>query len=129
MVEIWILDDDRGILEVIQMILEGTGYMVRVFSSTTRLKKDFKESLPDLFLFDVLLAGENGAEFAKQCKGRPLLSKIPIILMSAQGNLKEKCRISGAEDYIVKPFDIDELQEKIKKVIEENKNPSNRASV
>ncbi len=123
---VWILDDDAGILEALKIILTELNYSVRAFASETSLKKALLESVPDVFLFDVLLAGSNGAQIAKELKSRTLLANIPIILMSAQGRLRELCRLSGAEDFIEKPFNIDDLDKKIKKVVEVSCNPPNR---
>lgn len=110
--EIWVLDDDRGILESIKCILEED-YHIKTFSSPAPLFRELKTRVPQLFLFDVLLTGTTGVKVAKQIKRNPRFLSVPVILMSAQNHLVEHCRECGAIDSIEKPFNVEELVEKI----------------
>ena len=71
--------------------------------------------MPDLFLLDVMLPDGNGAEICEDLKTDIFTKHIPIIVMSAQNNSEQKAIAAFANDYISKPFDIDDVLERINK--------------
>ncbi len=112
---IWIVDDDRAILEVIQIVLEEEGYRVIPLMSEKDLMQMLKNDRPDLFLLDILLSGSDGREIAKRLKKAADTKNIPIVMMSADTRTLDKCKQTPVDDCIKKPFDIYDLIEKIKK--------------
>ncbi len=111
---IWIVDDDNAILEVTQIVLEEEGYKVVTIMSEEGLEKMLKTSRPDLLLLDILLSGSDGREIARKLKKNKKTSGIPIVMMSADIRILEKCRQTIVDDCIRKPFDIYDLVGKIK---------------
>lgn len=108
--KILVVDDDEGIVEVVQVVLEGEGYDVR-----TSLNGDcftqIENDLPDLILLDILLSGEDGREICKRLKQNPLTATIPIIILSAHSDTSKLADGSGADGFLEKPFDVDTLIE------------------
>lgn len=117
--KIWIVDDDRPILDAIDIVLKDAGYETRVFDSGIKLKQILEISRPDLILLDILLSGESGVEVCKELKHHDEHRDIPVILMSADMHLDKKYEDAGANNYLKKPFDIDALVE----LVEQHINP------
>ncbi|HSX39372.1 MAG TPA: response regulator [Candidatus Saccharimonadales bacterium] len=114
---IWILDDDESINEVIKIILEDAGFNAKIFSDATSLKKQLKKKSPDLILLDIILSGQSGVAVANELKSSEQTKNIPIILMSANPDLKAVSKQAKVESYISKPFDINYLVKQINKVL------------
>ena len=111
---IHILEDDQEIRNVIEILLEEEGYEVQLSSSFADLKKNIQDAMPDLFLLDVMLPDGNGADICKDLKEDMFTKHIPIIVMSAQNNSEKRAEEAFADDYISKPFDINDVLAKIK---------------
>jgi len=108
-----VVDDDLDILEAISLMLEDAGYTV-----TTNSKGDFIEhlqanDLPDMIILDMLLSGNDGRDIARQLKAQELTKHIPIIMISAHPKAEQEAQTSGADDFLPKPFEIDELLAKV----------------
>lgn len=115
MKKITILEDDEGIRDLIQLLLESQNYKVKAYSTIRSLEDNLKEEdYPDLFLLDYMLPDGNGLEVCHKLKDRKETSKIPVIIMSAHAELN---KMKGADDYIAKPFDIEGLTTCIQKQI------------
>lgn len=112
---VWIVDDDEGILEVTKIVLEEAGFTVRDISTAELLYSEIKKTLPDLILLDLLLSGTDGREICQRLKQNSATRQVPVVLMSADTQIQEKFREAGADDYIKKPFDIEELEGIVRK--------------
>ncbi|PHN07099.1 response regulator [Flavilitoribacter nigricans] len=111
--KIIIADDDADILEVTKIILEGYGgYEVVVIDRGDELLK-LQAPMPDLILLDLWMSGSNGEEICRQLKNNESTSSIPIIIFSANRELKGIADACGANDYLAKPYQMDGLLEKI----------------
>lgn len=112
---ILVIDDDESILDSISLILEESGYKV---SSTLkgetayRKVRDFK---PDVILLDVLMSGRDGREICKKLKNEPETKFIPVIMISAHPSAKESTKEFGADDFLSKPFQVEDLLKLVKK--------------
>lgn len=111
---ILVVDDDEGIVEVVQIVLESEGYEVQ-----TSMNGDFiyhlPESPPDLILLDVLLSGNDGRTICRQLKSNPVTRRIPVIMLSAHSDASKVADGSGADDFLEKPFDVDVLIDMVAK--------------
>lgn len=107
--KILVIDDDPGILEALRAILEMAGYVVDTAYEADKLEGMGQENLPDLILLDMLLSGKDGRLIAKKIKNTPHTKKIPIIMLSAYPDAKEKIGAYGIDDFIAKPFNMDQL--------------------
>ena len=107
--KILIVDDEPDILEFLQVILEEEGYVVLITEKGEFLEKLCNEGLPDLILLDMLLSGKDGREIVKQLKHQEDTKHIPVIMLSAHPTARQTALEAGADDFIAKPFDIDDL--------------------
>jgi CheY-like chemotaxis protein len=112
--KILVADDDPSIIDVLTLMLEHAGY--KVYSSANlQTIADINRISPDLVLLDVLMSGINGFDICKHLKSQPSTSRIPVIIISASKNKKQTAIKAGAEDFISKPFEMDELLQKVAK--------------
>lgn len=112
--KILLVDDDQSILDSMEIALNLQDYQVE---TTTRGEETFSkiESFkPDLIFMDVYLSGMDGREICKQIKENEKTRNIPVIIFSAHKSMKEVFEESGANDFIGKPFNMDELYDKVK---------------
>ena len=106
-----VVDDEEDILDLVKTVLVGNGY--EVFTATTGeegLVKAVKIK-PDLIILDVVMPGISGLEVCRLLKSKPEFDKIPILVMSVLDREidHEYVHKAGADDFLHKPFDIDEL--------------------
>jgi DNA-binding response OmpR family regulator len=114
--KIMIADDDPGIVDAVELLLEFEGYQV---SSTVdgATVLELKDELPDLLLLDIWMSGEDGRDICKKLKQIEITKNIPVIMISASRDIKESAMAAGADDFLAKPFDMNELLQKIKNLI------------
>lgn len=117
---ILVIDDDSGIGEMLKILLELNDYSVYVTEKPDEAERLISNKDIDLVLLDKLISGVNGVEVCARLKKDPATGDIPILMMSALHEAGEKCRNAGADDFIAKPFDMDELLEKIKNLLNHN---------
>lgn len=106
-----IIDDDKHINDMLYQVLTREGYRVlRAFSGKTALRLLTDNEAPDLVLLDLMMPELSGEQLL------PMIRNIPVIVMSAKCDVGSKVDLlmSGAADYITKPFDIKELLARIK---------------
>ena len=115
MIKILIADDDPMNLKFLKEILEDS-YTIRTLSSGENVLKETYRFKPNIILLDIMMPGLTGYEVCEQIKADKSLSHIKILLVSAKAMLDEKLRgyDVGADDYITKPFEHEELLAKIK---------------
>jgi DNA-binding response OmpR family regulator len=111
---ILVADDDAAIVESIQLVLEDEGYeVIPVLEGSDVMEQS--QQLPDAILLDIWMSGSNGGEIAKELKAREATKMIPVILVSANKDCADIATAAGADDYLAKPFNIDELIAKVEK--------------
>ncbi|WP_214069971.1 response regulator [Mucilaginibacter sp. dw_454] len=111
--KIMIADDDPGIVDAIEMLLEFEGYQVTTTGDGADVL-DLKDELPDLLLLDIWMSGEDGRDICKKLKQLETTKNIPVIMISASRDIKESAMAAGADDFLAKPFEMNELLDKIK---------------
>lgn len=107
--KILVAEDDKAIIEVVKIILENDGYEVLTADQGEIVHKTIKEHKPDVILLDIWLYGEDGGQIARHIKTKSATSHIPIILMSANNETEKITKEVGANDFLLKPFNIDDL--------------------
>ena len=108
MKKVFVVDDERSILEALKYMLLEEGYEVKTASRGTELLH-LDHDLPDVIVLDVLLSGEDGREIARKLKSQKKTKNIPIVMISAHPNAACTIKECGADDFLPKPFDIREL--------------------
>ena len=114
--KILVVEDDTNIRELIRLYLEREGYEVIAAEEGAEGLRKFKKNEPDLVLLDIMLPVMNGWQV---CRDIRATSKTPIIMLTAKGETFD--RVSGlemgADDYIVKPFEMREVIARIRAVL------------
>lgn len=115
--KILVVDDDLAILEVIKIILEDKGYHVLAHANAALVHKTIEETMPDLILLDIWMSGFDGRDIAKTLKSQHHTKHIPIIVISAHNETEKMAKEAGADDFLAKPFDIEDLLAKVKQYL------------
>ncbi|MDD5175574.1 MAG: response regulator [Sterolibacterium sp.] len=111
---IFVVDDDSLVLDVIRSILEP-GYVVESFSSAEECMNRLATEKPGMFLLDVRMPGMDGYTFCRQIKDDAGLCQIPVTFVSSQDTIDARLKgyDAGGEDFIVKPFQAEEVLRKV----------------
>ena len=114
--KILVIDDDANICDLLRLYLEKEGYEVKCAGDGTEGLKQFKFSEPDLVLLDIMLPGKDGWQVCREIRES---SNKPIIMITAKYETFDKVlgRELGADDFVVKPFDMKELTARVKAVL------------
>lgn len=107
--KILVVDDDASIVEVTKIILEEHGYEVFTGQNEQDLHRLLAQQEPDLVLMDVWLAQADGNVITKELKKEKKTKNIPIILFSALNEIETITQQAGADGFLRKPYDIDDL--------------------
>jgi CheY-like chemotaxis protein len=103
-----LVEDDRDILEVLRDLLESEGYHVDCAQNGLQALELLKSlsTLPGLILLDLMMPVMDGFEFRQKQKEDPRFSKIPLIVMSADGQSEARWEKSGIKGFLKKPLDL-----------------------
>jgi len=106
-----LVDDDRQIVEWLSMELKLNGFSVDVAYDGSAGMQSALKNIYDFILLDVMMPELNGYEVCAKLRKLPQTRNIPVVLLTAKGTLQDKVTgfNCGADDYLVKPFDIEEL--------------------
>ncbi|MDZ8085499.1 MAG: hybrid sensor histidine kinase/response regulator [Nostoc sp. DedQUE12b] len=112
------VDDTQDNLILVQAILESEGYKIDLASDGIKALRQIEQSPPDLILLDVMMPGIDGYEVTRRIRNNPAISYIPILLITAfhQSSVVEGLD-AGADDFIRKPFDTDELLARVRSLL------------
>jgi two-component system KDP operon response regulator KdpE len=110
---ILLVDDERQITRVLSRGLTAAGYEVHVAADGEAALQTFTDWRPDLIVTDLSMPNMNGLELCRRLRG---FSNVPIIVLSVKGEERAKVEAldAGADDYVTKPFGIDELLARIR---------------
>jgi DNA-binding response OmpR family regulator len=114
---ILVIDDDPDIGIMIKMMLEYKGYNVSVATRADLVDEMIDNDQFDLVIMDMLLSGTNGIDICRQMKQNPKTADLPVMMISAHPNAKEICMQAGADEFISKPFDMQEILSKIQYLV------------
>lgn len=113
---ILIADDEPDIVETIKFLMESEGYRCLTAFDGEEALKMAREQSPDLMLLDVMMPKINGYKVSRLLKFDAKYKNIPILMLTARSQEEDKVigRETGADEYITKPFDINEVLERIR---------------
>ena len=116
---ILVVEDEPAIQDLIQINLEMGGYRVLTHDNAEDALKHIQLELPDLALLDWMLPGMSGIDLARKLRADARTRNLPIILLTAKGEEEDKLKglATGADDYMVKPFSLRELEARIQAVL------------
>jgi len=113
---IMIVDDDRTITGLLQMLLELDGFSVNVVARGDRVIPEAQTRKPDVILMDVHLADADGLELLRTLRQDEALKNLPVIMTSGM-DLEEQCRAAGADHFLLKPYPPDQLAQLLQRVL------------
>ena len=118
--KILIIEDEPEQVKLISMRLKANGYEVISTELAREGLRIAEEEKPDLILLDILLPDISGLEVAESLKSDTTTKDIPIIAITAVGtpDIEEQCREAGISDFLRKPYESQDLIDKIKKQLE-----------
>ena len=118
---IQLVEDDDDIRFIIEYILEDSDYQVESFPNAKLFEARPHKTDVDLVILDVLLPDGNGIEICHDLKNDMFTKHIPVIVMSANIRSKQMSEMAEPDDYISKPFDLDDIENRIKNLLERKK--------
>lgn len=114
--QILVVEDDESIRSSLQSLLEMEGYSVQSASNGAEALKILENSgKPDLILLDLMMPVMDGFEFREKMDRLPEMARVPVVVMSADGNISTKKARVKAVDYLKKPVDINVLLERVER--------------
>lgn len=113
MKRVLVVDDNLDILHLVQMILKRQGFEVIVSPRGDEVISKTEAFSPQVILLDVFLSGFDGREICKELKANPKTRDIPVIMFSAHTKYDDVIKDCNADDFIAKPFEVNELVQKI----------------
>ncbi|MDQ0593499.1 DNA-binding response OmpR family regulator [Chryseobacterium ginsenosidimutans] len=114
---IFIVEDETGIRDALQLLLSFENYDVRSFSTVEAFNKRDQSLVPDIFILDVMLPDGSGTDLCNQLKKETNTSHIPVMIISAHAKAENVIQSCKADEFIAKPFDIDDVLLKIEHLI------------
>ena len=119
MTKIMIIEDEDNLQTILQYNLSQQGYEVASVLDGGKALAEIQSQMPDLILLDWLLPHMSGVEICKRVRQNQNLKHIPILMLTARGEISDKVSglSVGTDDYMTKPFSLDELHARIKALL------------
>ena len=116
---ILVVDDEDIVAGSIERTLRAHGFSVTVATSGVEGLNAARRHRPELVVLDVLMPGMDGMEVCRQIRADPILSDLPVLFLTARSKTEEKVLglRAGADDYLAKPFNVDELILRIRAIL------------
>ncbi|MGB2924330.1 MAG: response regulator transcription factor [Limnothrix sp.] len=120
MKRVLVVDDDPILRKILQNFLAQKGYQIEVAASGDAALEVWEQYQPDLIVSDVNMPSMDGLEFCRRLRAMPSGQLVPFIFLSGQDELEDRLKghSSGADDYVTKPFEMQELLAKIERQLE-----------
>ena len=121
--KVLVVDDEPNIVQTLKDRLEMNDYQVGVAHNGQDGLKIAQEQAPDVILLDVIMPVMDGHEMLEKLRQQDWGKDISVIMLTARSQAQDiaRARACGIEDYIIKPFDLSELLEKIEHIVERRK--------
>lgn len=121
---IYIVEDDAEIRELEVYALKSSGFESKSFDSGKNLDEEIKVRVPDLFILDIMLPGEDGLSILRRLRRQENTKNVPIIMLTAKSSELDKVKglDLGADDYIAKPFGILEFVSRVRALLRRSSN-------
>ena len=119
MLNILVVEDDKGIRDMLKDMLEEADFSVELAGDTQKALASIQRQLPDLILLDWMLPSQSGIDWARRLKKDERCASTPIIMLTARTEEEDKIKSldSGVDDHISKPFSSRELLARIRAVL------------
>ena len=104
-----VVDDDPGILDVLEQALDAEGYRVVLASNGREALSQIAETRPDVMLVDLMMPVMDGWQFVRECRALGVCADTPVIVLSAARSIHQVASDLGVQAVVSKPFDLDRL--------------------
>lgn len=115
--KVFIFDDNTDILELCTLILEDAGYEIKTSTTSNNIVGQVSAYMPDIIFMDNWLPDVGGVEATQELKSHPDLKHIPVIYFSANNDVSFLAKKAGADSFLSKPFEINELEDAVSNYI------------
>ena len=115
--KVLIVDDEKGVRDLLQSFLKTTGYQAIMASSGEEAIELAKSESPNAILLDVKMPGIDGIETCRRLRAEEQTRYIPVIMVTAFGTTETEATNAGADDLINKPFNLTDLAVRVKSLI------------
>ncbi len=112
---ILVVEDDPQVARLIALVLQRHGYPSKVVADGHSALREAKAESPSMIFADLTIKGMNGGQLCQLLKTEPGTREIPYIVVSGDRDIAEKARQCGADDYMGKPFEFEDLIRLVKK--------------
>lgn len=128
---LYVVDDDAEVLETVGRVLRQEGYEVQLLPSGPALMKALDKRMPTLLLLDIMMPEVDGVTLCSQLRKDPRYIAMPIVFLTARGSTDDIVvgLDAGADDYVVKPFELLELRARIAAVLRRTQRDSKVSNV
>ncbi len=109
-----LVEDEDAILTFVDMLLSGEGYTVKLAHDGQEGLRSIRERRPGVILLDLTMPGMSAREFAERVRSE-FGPGLPIVILSAGRDLDKRAQEVGAQDFLAKPFDVEDLVAKVEK--------------
>lgn len=118
--KILLLEDDPSLRQILVKVFEESGYEILAVKDGEIALRELKRFYPDLIVSDVLMPKMNGIDFLKHIRTNKSYQHIPFIILSAKATVKDRIEglEYGADDYVTKPFDLQELLLRVRNTLD-----------
>lgn len=117
MAKIVIVDDDEKVTTLLGRFLTANGYQVTTLNDSSKAVQTTGTVKPDLIILDIMMPYPDGFTLCRMLRDDPKFSKTPILIITALDNSNSKATTFGANDYLAKPFNLDELAFKVEALL------------
>lgn len=117
MAKILIVDDDQKVTTLLGRFLAASKYQVVVLNESSKAMEAANKVRPDLIILDIMMPYPDGFTLCKMLRDDPKFKSTPILIITALDNSNSKATTFGANDYLSKPFNLDELAYKIEMLL------------
>lgn len=116
---ILVIEDDEIVARTIERCLRGNEFKVRLASSGVEGLQSARRDIPNLVILDVIMPGMDGYAVCREIRNDPVLAQTPILFLTAKTKDEDKINgfLAGADDYLGKPFNVDELLLRIRAIL------------
>ncbi|KIA96163.1 hypothetical protein OC25_03490 [Pedobacter kyungheensis] len=111
--KILICDDDEGIIDVLEMIMEEVGHEVMSVNDSLKVQEVIDKVQPDLLILDLWMPRLSGQDVLRYLRSHPQHDKLPVIVISASRDGEQIANAAGADQFIAKPFDLGNIVESV----------------
>lgn len=112
---ILVVEDDPQVARLISLVLQRNGHEAQVVSDGQSALERAKAARPSMIFADLTIKGMGGEQLCSTLKSLPETKGIPYVIVSGDRDIAEKARVCGADDYMGKPFEFDDLIRLVKK--------------